>query len=164
MREPPLERIADEIMLVGARKGLDDHLARMRHARKIRLQRQPFAHLIRQAAPRALVVEQVAHAFGKIGRERKLAAHIGRHLRALVIGARDIDLIFHQRLVAHDLAAEHEGIAGDEAFDEIFLDLAEHAAAARNRAGRAFTWPPCRERTSFTFNIASSTMVPTLRR
>src|SRR6185437_2651159 len=49
----------------------------------------------------------------------------------------DIDLVFHQRLVTHHLAAEYEGVADHQTLDEIFLDLAQHAAAARDRAGRA---------------------------
>ena len=162
MREPSLERIADEIILAAARKGLDHHLARRRHARDIGLQRQPLAHLVGQLLPRAAVGEQQAHALGEIGRERKLAAAIGRHLGVGVVGARDVDLVLDQRLVAHDLAAEHEGVADRQPLDEILLDLAEHSSAAGEPPVTPL--PPPRERTSFTFSICSSTMVPTLRR
>ena len=123
-------------MLVGTRKGFHHHLARPRHARETGLQRQPFAHLIGQARPRVLIGQQSAHARGEIGRERKLAARVGRHLGVGIVGARDIDLILDQRLVAHDLAAEHEGVAGHQSLDEILLDLAEQPPAARDGAGR----------------------------
>ena len=137
MRQPPLEGIADEVMLVGARKGFHHQFAHAGNARQMRLQRQPVAHLIRQRVPGALVGEQFAHPFGEIGRERKLAAHIGRHFRVLVVGARDIDLVFRKRFVAHHLAAKDKGVADHQALDEIFLDLAEHPAAAPERAGRS---------------------------
>src|SRR4029453_4096754 len=75
--------------------------------------------------------------FSQIGRERKLAAHVGRHFGVLVVGAGDIDLVLDQRLVAHDLAAEHKGVAGDQPLDEIFLDLAQRPAAAAAHAGGA---------------------------
>src|SRR6185312_12063880 len=75
---------------------------------------------------------------GQIGRKRKLAAHVGRHLGVLVVGAGNVDYVFRQRLVAHDFAAEHKSIAEHEALDEGFLDLAQHPTAARDHAGRAF--------------------------
>ena len=134
VRQPSLEGIADEVMLVAARKGFHQQLAHRRHAGKILLQRQPVVHLVRQAAPRALVVEQFSDALGKIGRERKFAAHIGRHFCIFIVGARNVNLVFNQRFVTHHLAAEHKGVAEHEAFDEGFLDLAEHLAAARDRA------------------------------
>ena len=81
------------------------------------------------------VVEQFPHAFGQIGRQRKLAAHVGRHFGIPVVGAGDIDLIFGERLVTHHLAAEHKGVADHQPLDEIFLDLAEHPAAAADDAG-----------------------------
>src|SRR5205814_5741951 len=37
-------------------------------------------------------------------------------------------------LVAHDLAAEHKGVAGDQPLDKVFLDLAEHPATAADHA------------------------------
>ena len=135
VREAAFERIANEIELVGARKGLDDQFAHARHMRHMRLQRQPFGDLVGQAFPGLLAVEQFADALGEIGRERKLAAHIGRHAGILVIGARDVDLVLDQRFVAYHLAAEHEGVADHEILDEVLLDLAEHAPAARQRAG-----------------------------
>ena len=137
MRQPSLEGIADQIVLVGARKGFHHQFARARHARQMRLQRQPVAHLLRQRAPRPPVGEQVAHPFGEIGRERKLAAHIGRHFCVGVIGAGDIDLVFRKLLITHHLAAEHKGIADHQPLDKVFLDLAEHPAAAPHRTGRS---------------------------
>src|SRR5204862_5015574 len=81
--------------------------------------------------------QQFAHPFGKIGGEWELASGIGRHFRILVIGAGDIDLVFDQRLIAHHFAGKHKGVADDEAFNEIFLDLAENPAAAADHAGVA---------------------------
>ena len=79
--------------------------------------------------------QHAAHPVGEIGRERKLAAVVGRHLRVFGVGARDIDLVLDQRLVFQDFAGEHESVAGHQRLDEILLDLAEHAAAARDRPG-----------------------------
>jgi hypothetical protein len=59
--------------------------------------------------------------------------------------------------------ANTEGVAGRQRLDEILLDLAEHAAAAASAGATART-PPARERTSRTFSMGFSTMVPTLRR
>ena len=86
-----------------------------------------------------MVGEDVAHAIGQIGRERKLAAVVGRHLRIGIVRARDVDLVLDDRLVLQHLAGEHEGVARRHGLDEIFLDLAEHAPAARNhlRGARA---------------------------
>ena len=56
-------------------------------------------------------------------------------MRVLRRRARDIDLVLDQRLVAQDLAGEHEGVARRQRLDEIFLDLAEQAAAARRSTG-----------------------------
>ena len=93
-------------MLVAAGKGFDQQFARCRHPRKMPLQRQPVAHLVRQRLPGALVVEQFSDALGQIGRERKLAAGIGRHLGVLVVGAGDINLVFGERFIADHLAAK----------------------------------------------------------
>ena len=46
-------------------------------------------------------------------------------------------MVLDQRLVAHDLAAEHKSVAGDQSLDKIFLDLAQHPAAAADHAGGA---------------------------
>ncbi len=54
----------------------------------------------------------MAHALGQIGRERKLAARRRTApWRSSSLAARDVDLVLHQGLVTHDLAAEHEGVA-----------------------------------------------------
>ena len=78
----------------------------------------------------------MAHAIRQIGRERKFAPHRGWHFCISIAGPRDIDLVFHQGFIAHDLPAEHKGVVRYQTLDEILLDLAEHASAARNRAGR----------------------------
>src|SRR6516165_327629 len=51
MREPALERIADQVILVGARKGFDQELAPARQLRTPSLNLKPLADLLGQAAP-----------------------------------------------------------------------------------------------------------------
>ena len=79
---------------------------------------------------------------GEIGRERKLAALIGRHFGIFRGRARDVDLVLDQGLVFENLAGEHEGVARHHGLDEIFLDLAEQPAAARNHLRRARAHQP----------------------
>ena len=74
------------------------------------------------------VGEQLAHALGEIRRKRELAAVIGRHLGLGGVRAGDDGIDLAQALEAQHLAGEHEGVAWRELLDEIFLDLAEHAA------------------------------------
>ena len=76
--------------------------------------------------------DDAAHALGEISRQRKFAAFVSRHLRIFRRRARDIDFVFDDRLVLQNFAGEHEGVAGHHGLDEIFLDLAEEPAAARN--------------------------------
>ena len=75
--------------------------------------------------------QQLAHPLGEIGRERELAAFIGRHLGLGRMRAGDDGVGLAQALEAQHLAGEDEGVAGAELLDEIFLDLAEHAARRR---------------------------------
>ena len=83
MREPALERVADEIMLLPAREGLDQDLVGAGHDRELGLQPQPVARPGRAAAAScAGSASMLAHPLGEIGRERELAAFIGRDLRA----------------------------------------------------------------------------------
>ena len=93
VREPPFERIADEVILVGAREGLDQKVAPARHQRTPFLDFEPFAHLVWKQFPGIMIGKNLPHAVGKIGRERKLAALVGRDLRVFRRGARDIDLV-----------------------------------------------------------------------
>ena len=95
--------------------------------------RAPASGSARQCAA---VGEDRAHAGGEIGRERELAALVGRHLRIGGGRARDIGLVLDQRLVFQDFAGEDEGVARRQRLDEIFLDLAEQPPAARNRLRR----------------------------
>ena len=136
MRQPAFERIADEIVLVGARKRFDQELAGAGHLRTPFLDFEPFAHLRRQFPPFLRMGDDVAHAGGEISRERKFAAVIGRHLGVFGGRARDIDLVLDQGLVFEDFPGEHESVARHHGLDEIFLDLAEEPAAARNHLRR----------------------------
>ena len=132
---------------------------RPRQQRTPFLDLEPFAHLFGQARASVRLGQHGAHAGGEISRERKFAAFIGRYFRIGRVGARDIDLVLDQRLVSEDFAGEHEGVAGRQRLDEIFLDLAEQPAAARDRPCRG-----ARERTSRTLSMSASTMVPTFMR
>ena len=140
MREPAFERIADEIILVGARKGFDQKFARgPASASAIAGFRAIRAPARAGRAMRCGSRDDGAHPSGEIGRERKLAAFIGRHFGILRGGARDVNLVLDQRLVFENLAGEDESVARHHGLDEIFLDLAEQPAAARNylRGARA---------------------------
>ena len=115
----------------------------MRQERAPLLDFQPLAHLIGQCAPRLALRQNRAHARGKISRERKFAAFVGRHFRIGRGRARDVDFVLDQRLVFEDFAGEHESVAHRKHLDEIFLDLAEQAPAARNEsAARARAHQP----------------------
>ena len=163
VREPALERIADAgstCRRAGRSRPADRAAPGTQRAPLLDV--QPFAHLVGQVAPLLRLGQDAAHAVGEIGRERELAALIGRHLGIVGVGARDVDLVLDQRLVFQDFAGEHEGVARRQRLDEILLDLAEHAAAARDRAGVAL--PVARERTSRTLSMSASTMVPTFMR
>ncbi len=52
------------------------------------------------------------------------------------MSARNIGFILRQRFKPQDFAREHEGVARRQPFDEIFLQFAQDAAPARDRAGR----------------------------
>ena len=79
-----------------------------------------------------VIGDEIAHPRGKISRERELSAFIGGDFRVFARGARDIDLVFHQGLVAQDFPGEDEGVAERQRFDEILFHLSEQPPAARN--------------------------------
>ncbi len=134
MRQAAFERIADEIIFAAAWKSLDQEFAGAGHLRAPILDFQPLADLRRQFAPGARIGDDLAHPRGEIGREREFAALIGGDLGVFRGRARHIDLVLDQRLVFEHLAGEHEGVARHHGLDEIFLDLAEQPAAARDHA------------------------------
>ena len=117
------------IVALPAREGLDQDLVGTGHDRECRLQPEPVRDLVGEARPGGGLGQQMAHAVGEIGREREFAAVIGRHLGLGRMRARDDGVGLAQALEAQHLAGEDEGVAGRELLDEIFLDLAEHAAA-----------------------------------
>ena len=90
MREPALERIADQIFLRTARKGLDEKLAGLGNERAPFLDAQPFVHRIGQHVPGFRLRHHLAHALRQERRERELAAIVGRHLRLRVARASHI--------------------------------------------------------------------------
>jgi hypothetical protein len=60
-------------------------------------------------------------------------------LASLRRGARDVDLVLHQRLVAHHLAAEDEGVAGTRPsmkYSSIWPSIRPPRADGTRRAGR----------------------------
>ncbi len=95
------------------------------------LQHEPFAHLRRQLSARPAVGDDGAHARREISRERKLAAHIGGDHGLVGSAARDERFFLNEAREAQHLPRELESIAGLELLDEILLELAEHAPAAR---------------------------------
>ena len=66
MGEAAFERIAHEVVLVGARKGFHQQLAAARHLRAPLLDLKPFAHLLGQAAPGLRIGDDAAHTIGEI--------------------------------------------------------------------------------------------------
>ena len=68
-------------MPLAARKGLDQHLVAARQHRTLGLQLSQSRTWSGSRRPVVRVGQHLAHALGEIGRERKLAAVIGRDLR-----------------------------------------------------------------------------------
>ncbi len=91
-------------------------------------------------SPLARVGEHGAHALGQMRRERELAAFVGGDGRVGIVCAGDEGVGVLQPLEAQHLAGEDEGVAGPELLDEVFLELAQHAAADQ-RARRARLLP-----------------------
>ena len=130
VRVAPFEAIGDQELLFAARKGLDQEAVGRRHDRRPALQPEPFGHGVGQVAPAMRRLQHGPHPFRQVGRERQAAAHVGRHLRVLAArGAGDLDPGFAQTLEAQQFAGENEGLAGYQAVDEVFLDLAQNPAA-----------------------------------
>ena len=129
MREPPLEGIGDEIVLAGAGKALDQEIVGRRQLRAPALEAEPFAHRRRQLALAGGVGQHLAHPGGEEGRERELAAVVGRHARLRAFRPGDDRHHLAQAFETQDLAREDEGVAGAELLDEPFLHFAQHAAA-----------------------------------
>src|SRR4029079_14642851 len=83
VRKPPFERIAEKVMPVAAREGLDQQLTRPRHERPPFLNFQPLTDLVRQRPPFITIRNDLSHAIGEIRRERKFSALVGRHRASL---------------------------------------------------------------------------------
>jgi hypothetical protein len=98
---------------------------------------------------------------GQIGRERKLAAGIGGHLRVGAVAAREQTASFSRdALEAQHLAGEDEGVAGVSVSTKYSsISPSTRPPRASLRAGRA-----CRARPSRTLSMVDSTMVPTFMR
>ena len=77
-----------------------------------------------------------AHALGEVGGERELAAGIGRDLR-VVARWRAMTKASFSRMPSKRSTwpAKTKVSPGAQLLDEIFLDLAEHAAAAARACG-----------------------------
>ena len=139
MRQPAFKRIADEIVLVGARKRFNQQLVLAGHLRAPFLDFKPLADLRGQLSPFLRMRDDSAHARGKISRERKFPALVGRDLRILGGGARNVNLVLDQSFVFENLAGENKSVARHHGLDEILFDLAQQPSAARNdlRGARA---------------------------
>ena len=88
---------------------------------------QPFTHVVGQFAPRRLVVDHPPHPLGEIGRQREFRAAPAGDLRVRRARPRDEDVHPRDPLEPPHLAAEQEGVAGDQALNIPFLDLADLA-------------------------------------
>src|SRR3546814_10308494 len=81
VRVPPLERIADEIMMAFVRKSLDEQFARPRQRRAQRLHFEPEAHILGTTLPARRVGEEAAHPVGETRRNRQPPPHKARDER-----------------------------------------------------------------------------------
>ena len=164
VREPALERIGHEVVPPAAREGLDQHGVARRQDRLRALQVQPVLDLRRAGRPVARVGQ---HARAPARPDRSRAGTCRPHRRGSWACRSTTRL--HERLVVddglqgQDLAAEQEGVAA--------------AAASRGSRPRSRPAPvrrapigPVRRsrrrvaaapRTSRTFSMVASTMVPT---
>ena len=142
VRQPPLERVGDEVVAVAARERLDQHLVAPGNDRALALQLEPVGDGRRQPAPRVIVGQHGAHALGEMRRQRELAAVVAGDDGVARAGAGDERLVLAHAFEAQHLAGEHEGVAGAQLLDEVFVDLAHDArrrsspCALRRRGGR----------------------------
>ncbi len=125
VRQPPLERVGDQIVLPGAREHFHEQFVRTRQDGAPALQAQPVTGLRRQARMLPRIGQDRAHLVGQEGGERELAALIAGDAGFRPRRAHDDGGGFLHRLEAHDLAREDEGVTGTELLDEILLDLAQ---------------------------------------
>ena len=123
------EAVEAEMRAIAAREGLGQEPSGARQAADLALQGEPCLHVGRKAAPGLGIGEQFDDPVREERRGGELGAGVdgdARHRRGL---ARDLDRHLAQRLVAHGLAAEEEGVAGHEGCSEVLLHLAEQSAA-----------------------------------
>ena len=113
VREPALEGVADHEVLRAARKGFDEEAVARRQDRLLAAAARSQSLTWSGSRFQSLGFdEDAAHAVGEVGRERELAAHVGRDFRVCVeVRARDIGLGLEHALVGDDLGAEEEGVA-----------------------------------------------------
>ena len=76
VHEAAIKRIADEIMPVGAREGLDQHFVRRRDDGAELLDADPFGDLSGQTVPVLFIMKEFADTVCEEGREREFAARI----------------------------------------------------------------------------------------
>ena len=164
VREPALERIADEIILVGAREGLDQQVALARAAASAIAGCRSHSRTCSGSARQCCRIGQdAAHAVGEIGRERKLAALVGRHLR-----------IFGRWSARHRPRPRPApricriSPANTKVSPGVSVSMKYSSTSPSTRPPRAIgpVWPlpPARERTRRTLSMSASTMVPTFMR
>ena len=112
VRQPPLERIGDEVVAVAAREGLDQHLVATGNDRALALQLEPVGDGWRQAAPGVIVGQHGAHALGEMRRQRELAAVVAGDDGIARRGAGDERFVLAHPFKAQHLAGQNEGVAG----------------------------------------------------
>ena len=98
------------------------------------LQLEPIGDGRRQPAPFVVVGEHGAHALGEMRRQRELAAVVAGDDGIARGGAGNEGFVLAHPLEAQHLAGEHEGIAGAQLLDEVFVDLAHDASAGQRLA------------------------------
>ena len=135
MGEAALERIADEVDAAcragRSRPGPHSGLGTTEKCACRRSQSETWSGSRFQVSGSA---KSLRTPLGEIGRERELAAVIGRapwgRSRAARVTTASSSRMPSKR---EHLAGEHEGVARGQLLDEIFLDLAEHAGRPRAR-------------------------------
>ena len=119
------EAVEAEMGEIAAREDLGKEPSGPRQAADLALQRQPRLHVGGQADPGLGVGQKPDDPVGEERGGGELGAGVDGDARHRGRLARHLDRHLAQRLVAHGLAAEEEGVAGHEGGGEVLLDLAE---------------------------------------
>ncbi len=116
------------------REAFDQQAAGFGQARDLALQGEPLGGVGGKIGPAGLL-ENVKNPVGQQGGGGEFGAVEDGHLGVAAGLAGDLDRHFPQAFIAHDLAADQEGIAGGEGGGEGFFDLAQGGAEATGFSG-----------------------------